>query len=145
FSGSGAAVKWRAPQSGTTPFSTTIALTVVERYTSVDAAGLPIASENRATKTTSVSVHDSINEVGDMARQFLEDFSRQLRPAEQVVRAFTSCPRKPDGRDSELSDVRNNQDNFSITQWSVDRPRVTINFGGVCGFRSRPGDACANV
>ena len=57
----------------------------------------------------------------------------RFRSAEQLT--IRSC-----GRDAELSDVRSNQENFSITQWSVDRPRVTVDFGGVCGFRARPGD-----
>lgn len=77
-----------------------------------------------------------------MARQFLVDFSEQTLLPEQIVRNFSDVCR---GKQDELTDVRNNQLNFDITQWTVGTPNVSVNFAGFCPFRSRFGDACAIV
>lgn len=142
FSGTGAAVKWRAPTTGATPVKATLTLTVVESYQTINDSGLPVTAENRVTKLVTVSVHDSAKEVGDMSRLFLEDFSRQELSPDQIIRNFTDHCR---GKANELDDVRNNQRTQDIQSWSVDAPQVTIKFGGECSFRARDGDACADV
>jgi hypothetical protein len=136
FSGtSGASVRWRAPSSFATPGTVTVSVTVSDGASQVSGAVI-------------VRVHDSAREVADMTRTFLEDFSRQQLPPEQVVRNFTdACS----GKESELLDVRNNQRNYRIAQppspdgWTVANPAVNLNFGGTCSFRARPGDACATA
>lgn len=136
FVGTGASVRWRAPEP---PFATPG--TVVLSLRVSDGA-------NQATQTVTVRVHDSAREIGDMARLFLEDFSRQQLTPEQVVRNFwDGCG----GKASELEDVRKNQRQYRIVQppdpngWTVGQPLVTISFGGICSFRARPGDGCASV
>jgi hypothetical protein len=128
-SATGARVRWRAPQSFDTPGTVTLTLRVGD-------------GGSQVTGTVVVRVHDSVNEVGDMARTFLEDFSRQERSPEDVVRNFADgCS----GKAAELLDVRNNQRTFEILSWSVGDPDVTVRFGGVCQHRNRAGDACARL
>lgn len=142
FSGSGPSVTWRAPADlSDTPRTVTLSLTVTERYSSVDASGLPISAENRATGTSAVRVHNSAKEVSDLAVTFLLDFSRQLDPL-FVMRNFTpTCG----GTADELNDVRNNQANFLITSYKVGPAATSVHFMGRCPFRNVFGDACAFV
>jgi hypothetical protein len=57
-----------------------------------------------------------------------------------VVRNFSdSC----DGKRNERQDVVNNRKTYRIESSELGAPSVTVNFGGVCSFRSRAGDACA--
>lgn len=133
FTGTGASVKWRAPQTMTTPGTVSLSLSVSD-------------GGSTATGGVVVRVHDSVREVGDMARLFLEDFSRQTLAPEEVVRNFRDgCGDGGQGKAKELLDVRNNQRTDRINTWSVGAPAVTVNFGGVCAYRSRLGDACAAV
>ena len=70
-----------------------------------------------------------------MAVEFLIDFSQQRLSPEQVVRNFTDTCR---GKASELEDVRRNQQEFTITSYSVEpNPPVEVAFGIVLP-RSRP-------
>jgi hypothetical protein len=144
FAGSGASVKWRAPLG---PIAASLTLTVIERYSSVDGSGLPVTRENRVTGTTTVSVHDSKTEVGDMARQFLLDFSdSNIVDVGFILRNFTDdVPACEAGKNSEASDITNNRRNFRITASLVGAADVSVNFRGTCPFRSLPGDACAQV
>lgn len=141
FTGSGITVTWKAPHEFRTPGPVTLTLTVTERYETTDSTGLPVTRENQTRATSAVSVHDSVKEVGDLAVEFLVDFSKQLDPA-FVVRNFTaSCG----GTADELSDVqRNNRDNL-ITSFTIGTPVTTVGFTGRCPFRDRFGDACAQV
>lgn len=134
FTGSGTSVRWRAPQTGlTTPVTVTLSLTVSDGGTT-------------ATGNVIVRVHDSAREVGEMAKLFLEDFSRQELSPEQVVRNFREgCGLGGQGKENELLDVQNNRRTDDILSWVVGTPAVAINFGGVCPFRARLGDACATV
>jgi hypothetical protein len=134
----GPSVTWQAPDSGATPLESTIHLTVVERYITTDS----IIHENTVSQTTTVNVHDSTKEVGDLAVQFLTDFSHSEIPPETVVRNFSDKCR---GKASELSDVRHNRNCFVITDSFVGGPATTIQFDSVCPFRSREGDACVSV
>lgn len=140
FSGRGPVVRWRAPDTGTQDYDLTS--TVIERYQATDANGLPATQEHRVTSTVRVSVHSSEKEVGEMAGLFLDEFSHSSIPADTTVRNFTdSCP----GKREELAQVRDNRDTRIIDTYSIGTPRVTINFGGVCSYESRGGDACVSV
>jgi IPT/TIG domain len=144
FSGNGNAVKWRAPQPSIIPLNATLTVAVVERYDTVDASGLPVTRENRVSKSIAVSVHDSLKEVGDMARQFLLDFSdSSIRDVSYIMRNFTDlCA---NSKAAEASEVAHNRQHFRIMSSRVDPPAVSVEFGGRCPFRAVSGDACALV
>ena len=143
FSGEGRVVRWRAPrQVDRTPVAFTLTATVIEPYQTVDTNGSVVTREHRVTSTVVVQVHDSIREVADVSRQFLDDFSNSSVAPETVVRNFSdNCP----GKSSELSDVRENRSTRTITGSNIGAATVRINFGGVCAFRSRSGDGCATM
>jgi hypothetical protein len=140
FTGTGARVTWQAPAAGSTPGTVTLTLQVVERFGT--------NSEHRVSSISTVALHDSAREVGEMARQFLVDFSNtDLKDASVVMRNFGSaatCPVESDISD-ERRDVINHFTNFRMESFQVGQPTVTINFGGLCPFRGRQGDACARV
>ena len=140
YSGSGSSVTWQAPTQGTTPGNVTLRLEVVERY---GPATAPTAFEHRVSSSATVRLHDSAREVGDMARQFLLDFSdSSIRDVAYIMRNFEpGCY----GTADEAAQVAENRARFQIVSSSVGAAAVTVNFGGVCPFRSRPGDACAQV
>jgi hypothetical protein len=140
LSGTGKTVKWQAPSSAT---PATITLTVVEKYQSTDANGLPATLENRVTGTTLISVHDSVKEVGDMATLFLVNFSKSEVAVETVMKDFAPTCK---GTADELIDVQNNRKDFVITAWDVQPPQVSVNFQAGCAtiHGVRPGDACSN-
>jgi hypothetical protein len=141
LTGVGRAVTWKAPDSGSTPLESTIHLTIVERYITTDS----IIHENTVSETTKVSVHDSVKEVGDLAVQFLTDFSHPEVPPETVVRNFSD---KCKGKAAELSDVRDNRNCYVITDYFVGSPATTIGFDSVCPYRAhgpREADACIGV
>lgn len=141
FSGTGPSVMWRAPASGATPFLANLKLTVVDRFQTTDGSGLPITFEHRVEKTFTVKVHDSTKEVGGMATLFLENFSKSsVAPAVVMQDFLVGCY----GTAAELQDVIDNRSEFTITGSNVGPAAVTVNFGGTCTFRSRPGDACSN-
>jgi hypothetical protein len=140
FSGSGSSVTWQAPAQGTTPGNVTLRLEVVERYGPPTA---PTAFEHRVSSNATVRLHDSAREVGDMARQFLLDFSdSSIRDVAYIMRNFEpGCY----GTADEAAQVAENRARFQIVSSSVGAAAVTVNFGGVCPFRSRSGDACVQV
>ena len=141
FSGTGPTVKWRAPASGSTPFVANLKLTVVDRFQTTDGSGLPITFEHRVEKPFTVKVHDSVKEVGGMATLFLENFSKSSVPVNEVMKDFlVGCY----GTAAERQDVIDNRNEYTITSYEIGPATVAINFGGVCSFRSRPGDACSN-
>jgi len=142
FSGTGPTVKWRAPASGSTPFVANLKLTVVDRFQTTDGSGLPITFEHRVEKTFTVKVHDSVKEVGGMATLFLENFSKSSVPVDEVMKDFlVGCY----GTAAERQDVIDDRENFTRTAYSVGPASVKVNFGGVCAFRNRPGDACSDT
>jgi hypothetical protein len=140
--GSGPAIQWRAPRGIPTPVDARLTLLVTETYETTNDAGLPVSVENRVSATTTVRVHDSVKEIGDMATLFLTEFSQQRLSPEQIVRNFTDSCR---GKRLEIDDIRTNQAEFTITRYTLGPPSVRVTFGGVCPFRSRFGDACTNV
>ncbi len=130
FTGTGASVKWKAPSPGafTTPGTVTLTVSVSD-------------GDSSATGTVVIRVHNSVKEVGDMARQFLVDFSEQKLAPEQIVRNFSD---ECSGKSAELSDVRDHQLDYRMERWRVDPPVVSVTFGGFCPFPEF-GDACAEV
>lgn len=145
ISGTGASIVWRA-ETGSTPLTMNIVLTVIERFTTVDSAGRLVQNENRATREVSVSVHDSARELQDLATDFLELFSQSNIAADVVVRNFQDgCGAGGTGKRDERMQVEENRLRFSILSWFVGTPRVTIDFGGVSPFRSRQADGWAAV
>jgi IPT/TIG domain-containing protein len=140
-SGSGPSVTWKAPDTGSTPLEANIQLTIVERYITPDS----VIHENAVSQTTTVSVHDSVKEVGDLAVLFLTDFSHSDIPPETVVRNFTD---KCKGKAAELSDVQHNRNCYVITDYFVGSPTSSIQFDSVCPYQAhgpRPADACIGV
>jgi hypothetical protein len=141
FTGTGANVLWTAPHAFSTPGSATLTLTVTEKYQSTDAVGLPVGRENVVAKTSIVRVHNSAKEVGDLAFDFLDSFSKQLS-VDFIMRNFTASCRDTA---SERSDVTFNQENFKITSYFVGNPSTTVTFLGSCPYQNAEGDACADV
>ena len=141
FSGTGPAVKWRAPTTGTTPAKATLTLVVVEKYQTTNDSGLPVTAENRVTKNVTVSVHDSVEEVGDMATEFLTNFSKSEVSVNTVMKDFTpSCS----GTAEERSDVEDNREHYTITSYTIGPPTVRIDFDGRCPADNASGDACSD-
>jgi IPT/TIG domain-containing protein len=143
--GSGRSITWRA-ETGSTPLTMNIMLTVAERFTTVDSAGRLVQNENRVSKEVPVNVHDSARELQDLAKDFLELFSQSNVAADVVVRNFQDgCGAGGTGKRDERMQVEENRLRFSILSWFVGTPRVTIDFGGVSPFRSRKADGWAAV
>jgi hypothetical protein len=142
FTGTGASVTWRAPAEVPQTADVSIKLEVVERY------GTNGALTNRVSATAPVSLHDSVRELGDMARQFLLDFSdSSIRDVDYIMRNFGNASTCPDVREvyNEREDVTDDRQNYKIVDFRIGAPQVSINFGGVCPFRAKAGDGCAVV
>jgi hypothetical protein len=145
FTGTGASVTWTAPAAATTPVDVTITLKVVEKY---GFAGVPPAFSHDVSGTAALSLHDSVAEVGGMARQFLLDFSdSSIRDVPYIMRNFDmTCG---DAAQAEFDQVANNRQVFNIFRWNIGPASVTIPFGnGFCPIpsnRTQRGDACAAV
>jgi hypothetical protein len=83
-----------------------------------------------------------VQEVSDVSRQFLLDFSDSRLGVSQVMRHFQpGCY----GTDDEVEDVATNRRDFTIVESRIGPAATTVNFGGVCRFRNRRGDACSRV
>ena len=138
FAGSGSRVTWSAPADAQTPAAVTLTLEVVERYGS--------SLEHRVSGTANLALHNSAREIGDMARQFLVDFSTtSLKDWRVVMRNFkeSACPPSSEYAD-ERTQVENHYTNFVMHSYSVLAATVNRNFGGSC-FAGVRGDACASV
>jgi hypothetical protein len=134
FTDTGATVKWRAPPDATTPASITLSLNVADN------------TGNSATSSTTISLHDSVKEVGNLARDFLLDFSDSTKLAVFVVRNFTKSPRCERERDDEFNQIEENRRLYQITSSFVGAPNVNIQFASrPCSYEPRDGDACAAV
>ena len=141
FTGTGLSVVWQAPASAETPIDVTITLKVTEKY---GFPGQPPAFSHDVSGTASVSLHDSAKEVGDMARQFLLDFSdSSIADVPYIMRNFDmSCREAQD----EAQQVAENRRRLKIVKWTVGPARVTIPFGNsLCPIpgRIQRGDACS--
>ena len=129
FSGTGASVQWTAPAS-----TGTVTLT------------LTVSDGTRVSRTVDVSVHDSIREVGDLARLFLLDFSDSSKSPEFVMRNFSTSARCAAEVAAEFQDVVDNRDSIRILSWTIGDAAVTVQFGAKpCSFNPLNGDACAAV
>jgi hypothetical protein len=136
FTGTGPSVTWRAPASAHTPVQTTLNLRVADDRGSASSAVL-------------VNVHDSIKEVGDLAREFLLDFSDSSKPPDYVMRNFSTGPRCIKTRNAEFDDVVKNRTFYRIETYTIGQATSKVQFNSVpCTFRpDQPvnGDACAVV
>ncbi len=138
FSGTGKHVTWKAPASVPVPATAILTVEVVETYTS---QGKSV--ENRVSGSTTISLHDSVKEVGDMALQFLSDFSdTSIKDVSYVMRNFEpTCY----GTGEETSQVASHINDFDVISSLLQALATTISFGGICPFRTRAGDACSRV
>ena len=146
FTGNGRTVTWTAPESAATPLMVTITLKVVEQY---GHPGQPKTFSQDVSSTQTLSLHDSVKEVGDMSRQFLTDFSTTtLQDSNVIMRNFNRaiCPR-PVEVDDERAQVENHYKNFVMNAYTIGPAQVSINFGEWCAVPGEflPGDACSAV
>jgi hypothetical protein len=140
FTGAGRQVRWRAPRNERTPATYDLKLTVIQRYTSLDADGNTENRENKATSAIAVRVHDSRKEVTDLALTFLADFSDSSVTAEVCLRNFSdNCP----GKREELEDIRYNRttyritsSRFSVNRVTFDEPMLWAEINAPCEFTS---------
>ena len=143
FTGTGRVVTWTAPDTVTQP-TVTITLKVVEAY---GHPGQPKTFSHETTGTVTISLHDSVKEIGDMAGRFLTEFSKPQTNQDwrDIMRDFNAaaCP-IPGFVDDEKDDVVRNYTYYVMHTYAVWPATVTTNFGGLCP-RGRPGDACASV
>jgi hypothetical protein len=140
FSGTGARVSWIAPAVAPTPLVVTLTLEVVERY------GTNL--EHRITRTAAVALHNSVKEVGDMARQFLLDFSdTNNKDTSVIMRNFGTPAMCPDPKEvtDERDQVTNHFTNFRMIDFRIGAASVSVNFKGTCPLSGKLGDACAVV
>ena len=110
FTGSGAAVSWRAPASASPPVHE-LTLTVIERYTVTDADGRAQSRENRATSSVTAHVNNSPADLTGLALTFLDDFVHSDRSPEFCVRNFSDNCR---GKAEELGDIQRNRATYVI-------------------------------
>lgn len=144
FNGTGRSVTWTAPDTAATPAAVTLTLKVVENY---GHPGQPKTFAQDVSSAVTVSLHDSVKEVGDMARAFLISFSTtSIKDWQVVMRDFNAaaCP-EPNEVASEREDVVRHYSFFEMQNYRVEAAAVTVNFGGACPFRGKRGDACAVV
>jgi hypothetical protein len=139
ITGTGTAVIWRMPAAATTPRAATITLRVTEALTGS-------AGTQSTTAKATLSLHNSLKEIGDMSRQFLLDFSDSRLAPSYVVRDFyDGCP----GKAEELSDVTDNRTKFVILSSTIGPAGpVSVGFKAGCvvpNYPTRAGDGCAVV
>ncbi|MEX2272839.1 MAG: IPT/TIG domain-containing protein [Vicinamibacterales bacterium] len=147
LSGSGISVEWLAPASLSSSQTVAFTVTVVERYQDADAQGLPVQREHRVQRVTEIRVHDSVSDIGTMARAFLVAFSEQ-KPASDILRDFSRTCDGGRGYTEELADVERHQREFTVRSFNIGAPSVTLAFGSAQACAARdgtPGDACATL
>ena len=134
FTGTGAAVQWRAPTTAATPATVTLNVAVTDGVA-------------RVTGAAAVRLHDSVKEVGDMARLFLLDFSdSNIGDANYILRNFSTGPRCVKERDDEKGDIEKNRTTYSILGSSIGAAAVNVQFADrPCSYMPTDGDACAAV
>lgn len=148
FTGSGAAVQWTAPESTTSPRIVLLLLTVIERYQEPDSTGLPIQREHRVQKAVTMRVHDSVKEIGDLAVDFLTQFSISSVSPDHVMRNFSRTCDGGKGYTQELGDVEKHRRDYTMLTYTIGAPAVTFAYGSTssaCPWPGAPGDACAKV
>lgn len=122
ITGSGPSVTFRLPKDAVlTPVKVTVSLQVTENYTE---AG--VAKQNTANASASpLLVHDSKQELSDMALKFLIDLfgNSNVSPSDCVVDFSDSCP----GKAAEFSDITTNRKEFRIDDVSATVSNVEFN------------------
>lgn len=147
FTGTGPSVQWTAPATASSPQTVLLLLTVVEKYQEADAQGLPINREHRIQQSALMKVHDSIKEIGDMARNFLLMFSDSKKMALEVLQDFSQTCDGGNGYNLEFKDVNDHRAAVTITDYTVGEATVSLNFKSpqACVVGTGPADACASV
>jgi hypothetical protein len=124
FNGTGPQVEWTAPAIGTLPSICTINVTVTD-------------GPHVVTRSIVVRLHNSVEEVGALALEFLTEFANNTIPAATTVRNFSSsCP----GKASELGDVEDVRRDYTINTYTYGTADVRVAFGGMC--KTKAADAC---
>jgi hypothetical protein len=124
FNGTGPQVEWTAPAVGTLPSRCTLQVTVTD-------------GPHVVATSIEVRLHNSIVEVGSLAREFLEEFANNLIPAATTVRNFSnSCP----GKAAEQADVADVRRDYTINSYTYGTATVSVAFGGMC--KTKTADAC---
>jgi len=150
FSGTGSTVTWTAPDSATTPGTVTITLKVVENYGHPGQAKI---YSHEVTRTQTLALHNSADEIAKMAVAFLTKFSQPqaIKDWRDVMQDFDvqggTCP-DPDQIESERGDVERHYQNYVMNSYSIGAANVSVAFRAGCdvpGRTVRPGDACAAV
>jgi hypothetical protein len=145
FTGTGRNPTWTAPDGASTPVAVTITLKVVESY---GHPGQPKNFSQEVTRTQTIALHDSLKEVGDMARSFLTEFSKPQtnQNVDDVMKDFSEsrCPQANEVRD-ERDQVIAHYTNYVMVDYVIGQASVNLDFGGACDFRGALGDACAVV
>lgn len=112
--GTGATVTWLAPTIDDTPAEYTITLKVLEGTGT---------RQTDASKTTTVRVHDSEDELGDIAMKFLKNFANSDVSADVCLQDFSdSCA----GKQQEYKDVVDNRTDFLILDSSLRLEEVDV-------------------
>lgn len=142
MSGTGRTATWQAPASAeSTPAQVTITLRVVERY------GTGGVFQQETTAGSTVRLHDSVREIGSMARRFLEEFSKPQtnQDVNDIMRDFkaSACP-VPREVDDERDQVIQHYTNYVMQSYEIGTAGVQVTFGGTC-YGPLPADACIAV
>jgi hypothetical protein len=124
FTGTGAQVQWTAPAVVGPPSTCLVELVVSD-------------GSRVGTGSVAVRLHDSANEVANLALLFLEEFADSTIPAATTVRNFSDTCR---GKADELSDVTTNRETVRINSHTYGAPSTTVAFGGLC--KGKASDAC---
>jgi hypothetical protein len=140
FEGAGSRVAWRAPESGETPLPVSVTLKVVEKY---GYPGGPKIYQQDVSASVTVSLHDSRAELDAMSRQFLLDFSdSNIRDVGYIMRNFQpGCY----GTAEETAQITENRRRYRIIESRIGAASTNINFGGLCPYGPKKGDACTAV
>ena len=137
ISGTGRVVRWTAPIDQPMPATYTVALVVIDRYTS---NGQPL--EHRVTaQAPDVHVDNSPASMRALSLSFLEDFTNNSASPEYCVRTFSdSCK----GKEAERRDIVDVRRDYEVLSKKLGTPRVELNrtrtAGSVfvsCEFTSR--------
>jgi hypothetical protein len=130
FAGTGPQVDWTAPAIGSLPSTCTIDVTVTD-------------GPHVLTRSIVVRLHNSTAELAALAVEFLEEFANSAIPAETTVRNFSEVPSEClAGKTAELGEIKKNRTDYLHLTHTYGSTTATVNFGGVCAFRSRSADAC---
>jgi len=122
FMGEGVVVTWQAAEGLVTPADVVLTLTVVENYPGLDAQGQPATLEHRVSRSVTVRVHNSVEELGDMGLSFLDKFATSSLSADECLVDFSdNCP----GKQSEREDIERNREHYLILDWELGAPIVS--------------------